>query len=299
MYHENLNPKTIKVLKFNETNDVVIGEEEIEFNILDWVDDKIKAHFDKKEILAAIHQLDLTFEDLRKFGTNISVSILNRHKPYLPKVYHLTGSKTRKSGKIRYGSNYTTDTYSCSVPNDLVNGDLALKILQNRFEFFSRPEYNDTSIVSFDLKKFSTEFGKLIDLPLQLRSLTVEQLLTLNKVEYGVVKSRFFIYSNFEEFYYKPKSKIGNVHYPCLHINLEAMLRGDWQAIEENTRKYYTDYYRGSWSNVEANYPLTKDRMKWIDELFTLPDLVQLKADVQSLNNNAKKLLQQWRKEEV
>lgn len=286
MYHNNLNPKKIKTFKVinGKVNSII----EEDFNLLDWVDERIKQYFTDEEILKAICELDLTFKDLTKFSY-ANMNALDKTVVYLPKVYHISReTPTNKSGKHRFGSIYSTDSYSINIPNDLINGDLVLKLLNNKYDFTNKKIYNNINVVSFDLVEFSTSFKNLTDLPTQLRTLTVEQLLSLNKVDYEEQESKFNIYMDFENFYFSPKDN--NVkefsHHPVLHINLNNFINGDWDIIEEKTRKYYEGYYKGSWSNVEANYPHTKDRMKWIDELFELPEIKELKLDILKLKTN-------------
>jgi hypothetical protein len=283
MYHNNLNPKKIKTFKIVNGKINSIAEED--FNLIDWVDERFKKYFTDEEIIKAIYELDLTFKDLTKLS-NVSVNALDKTVIYLPKVYHISyDTPTHKSGKHRFGSAYSTDTYSVNIPNDLINGDLGLKLLNNKYDFTNKKIYNDINVVSFDLVEFSTSFKNLTDLPVQLRSLTVEQLLSLNKVDYEERTSKFHIFMDLENFYFSPKDDSIKefIHYPVLHINLNSFVNGDWNSIEEKTRNYYKSYYSGGWSNVEANYPHTKERMKWIDELFELPEILELKKDI--LNN--------------
>jgi hypothetical protein len=280
MYNNNLNPKTISVFDVINSKEFNIIDQE--FNILDWVDDKIKNHFTDDEILKVIHDLNITFDDLSNYGQNICVAFQPDNRiVYLPKVYSLTGIKQTKKGKHRLGNYYTTDLYSCSVPNNLINGSITLKLLQNKYPFINKPIYNKTTIVDFNLAEFMKGFSNnIMDIPEKLRSFTIEQLLSLNSISFESSKSNFNIYSDITDFYYKCKISDENIHYPCLHINLTAFLSGDWSKIEFDTRNYYTKYYSSNWSKLEENYPQSKNRMSWIDELLTQPDIQELKIDV-------------------
>lgn len=279
-YHDNLNPKQIRVLDLNEDCTAVKGFKFIPFNLLDWVHKDLKQYFTDAELIQACHDLDLTFNDLSKCGQEIYVSLSRSSKINTPSVYSFSEYKTNKKGS-RGGYAYSTDFYSCKVPNDLCNGDIVLSVLKSRYNFLNKRCYNRIKTVDFDLKKFNTEFGKsLTDLPKQLHSLTVEQLLNLNSVSYDDIESKFKIFSTFKQFYFSPQEE-GK---PSLFIDIDAFIKGDWDAIEAYTRKYWTNYYNtGSWRHVEENDPNTKNRLSWIDDLFNTPDMIELKADIISI----------------
>ncbi len=280
-YHSNLNPKEIRVLELNEDCTVVKGFKYIPFNLIDWVNKDLKKYFSDEELLNACYELDLTFDDLSRYGQDIYVSQIGRSKITTPSTYQVSEYKTNKKGNRR-GYGYSTDYYSCKVPTDSCNGDIVLNILQKRFPFLNKRIYNYVETIDFNLKEFNTGFPKaMVDLPKELHTLTVEQLLNLDNISFEKKESKFSIYCSFEEFYYSFKTP-ENPHYPSLMISLEALIKGDWKSIENKTRKYYTDYFGGRWSNVEENYPLSKNRMQWIDEMFELPEMVELKKDIQS-----------------
>lgn len=282
-YHKNLNPLTVKVLVFDEKNTKVIGENDLPFNILDWITDDVKVHFSDEEILKAIYDLDIVFSDLREI---YDISVNSKYgvvvKP--PKTYHYMGlrkdeTRTKKFETIKHS------IFTLYRPSRLINSRLVLRLLENRFEFMTSEVFNDVKKVDFDMKSIQNKFVWLSQLPKELRVLTLEELLKLDVYTYVEKKSRFSTY-NVDSIYYKSKyeAETNNIHYPTLHLGFEDFLNGNWEVIEKETRKYYTDYYStGNWSGVISNYPDVVNRLQWIDELFTQPDIVQLKEEILKL----------------
>ena len=283
MYHENLNPLTVKVLVFDEKNTKVIGENDLPFNILDWITDDVKVHFSDEEILKAIYDLDIVYNDIYEiYDMSVSSKYGVVVKP--PKTYHYMGLHKEETKTVNYEI-IKHSIYTLHVPSKLINNRLVLRLLENRFEFMTSEVFNVVKKVDFDMKPIHSDFVRLSQLPKELRVLTLEELLKLDVYTYVEKKSRFSTY-DVNSIYYKSKyeAETNNIHYPTLHMGFETFLNGNWEAIEKETRKYFTDYYSsGDWSGVLRKYPEAANRLQWIDELFTQPDIVQLKEEILKL----------------
>lgn len=286
-YNEILNPKTIKRFTFEVNKNgskTITGTEEIEYNLIDWVDEKLLQWFTEAEITRAVKDLELCFYDLTKHNNSYVTVFKNwseQNNFILPQTHAIHYEYLNKNKYVKINGvgkvNKYYDEYVVLIKNDTMSGDVLEQLLINKFPFLYQDMFWNTTEKSINVKDYVCTNNVLKNFPKELQHLTVSKIINypFEKINYVERTFKFKIFSDLRTIYFNPydndKDKMS------MYMPLDAFMNGDWRTITTNTEKSHTDYYKSF--NSPTKFVLS-DKLKELEDLIYNPIVLCLKQEL-------------------